>query len=108
MVGGYRGNAHDRSEWHPQRWYILLDMETKRKINPRNLCIIELSCSEWRHATTSAELKLLRLRLTLLNPGRADFVAGTTTADALFVIHASDAVPARLTVAFATSLKDDV
>ena len=61
-----------------------------------------------RHAITSAELKLLRLRLTLLSPGRPDLVAGTMTTDALFVIHASDVVPTRLTAALATSLNDDV
>lgn len=59
-------------------------------------------------ATTSAELKLLRLRLTLLSPGRADFVAGTTTAEAFVVIQASEAAPPRLRVAaLATSLSDD-
>ena len=60
------------------------------------------------HATTSAELKLLRLRLTLLSPGRSDLVAGNTTTDALFVIHASDVVPTLLTVAFVMSLNDEV
>jgi len=63
--------------------------------------------NEWHHATTSAELKLLRLRLTLLSPGRADFVAGTITADGLLVSHASDVLPVRFTVVFATSLNDD-
>ena len=42
------------------------------------------------HATTSAALKLLRRRLMGRSPGRSDFVPGTTTADALFVIQ-SDA-----------------
>lgn len=50
----------------------------------------------WCYATTSAALKLLRRRRTLLNPGRSDLVAGMTTALALFVIHASElaALPA--------------
>ena len=41
------------------------------------------------YATTSAELKLLRLRLTLLNPGLSDFVPGLTTALELVFIQAS-------------------
>lgn len=85
-----------------------LPRHENQKIDPQNLCISGSSCNEWRHAITSAELKLLRLRLTLLSPGRADFVAGITTADVLFLIHASDVVPARFTVALATSLNDDV
>jgi hypothetical protein len=42
------------------------------------------------HATTSAALKLLRRRLTLRRPGLPDLVEGVRTADALFVIHASE------------------
>jgi hypothetical protein len=58
-----------------------------------------------RQAITSAELKLLRLRRTFLNPGRPDF--GTTTAATLFATQASDvAVAVRLR--FATSLNEDV
>lgn len=87
----------------PQKWYT--PAQHGKDIKATSMQIVS---SESDHATTSAELKLLRLRRTLLSPGRADFVAGTTTADALFVIQASDVVPARLTVAFATSLKDDV
>jgi hypothetical protein len=60
------------------------------------------------YATTSAELKLLRRRLTLLSPGRADLVAGTTTALAFVVIQASP-VPGRFNVAaVATSLKEEM
>ena len=56
-------------------------------------------------ATTSAELKLLRLRRTFLRPGRPDF--GTTTAATLFATQASGvAVAGRLR--FATSLNEDV
>src|SRR6266550_884103 len=45
------------------------------------------------HTITSAALKLLLRRLTLLSPGRpVVFEAGSTTADALFVIHASDGI----------------
>ena len=40
------------------------------------------------YATTSAALKLLLLFRTLRSPGRPDLVAETTTADALFFIHA--------------------
>jgi len=42
------------------------------------------------YTMTSAELKLLLLRLTFLNPGRpVVFEAGTTTLAALFVIQVS-------------------
>jgi len=59
------------------------------------------------HATTSAELKLLRRRRTFLSPGLSDLDPGTTTALALFVIHASEARPAFLSiVAEATSLSE--
>jgi len=59
------------------------------------------------HATTSAELKLLRRRRTLLSPGLSDLDPGTTIALGLFVIHASEAVPAILSVAAeATSLRE--
>lgn len=60
-------------------------------------------------ATTSAELKLLRLRRTLLSPGRVDFDAGTTTAAVLFATQASELrVPLRLKpFTVATSLSDD-
>jgi len=58
-------------------------------------------------ATTSAELKLLLRRRTLLNPGRTDFEAGTTTAAVLFATQASEAVvPVRFKLT--TSLIDDV
>jgi len=61
------------------------------------------------HATTSAALKLLLRRRTLLNPGLSDLDPGTTTALALFVIHASEAAPAILSVAAeATSLSECV
>jgi hypothetical protein len=61
------------------------------------------------HATTSAELKLLRRRRTFLRPGLSDLDPGTTTALALFVIHASDAAAAFLSVAAeATSLSEFV
>lgn len=61
------------------------------------------------HATTSAELKLLRRRRTLLNPGLSDLDPGTTTALALFVIQASDAASAILSVVTeATSLREFV
>jgi len=50
-------------------------------------------------AITSAELKLLRLRRTLLRPGRPDFEVGATTAATLFATHASGVVVAvRLSV----------
>lgn len=46
------------------------------------------------YTTTSAELKLLRRRLTFLSPGRpVSFEAGTTTVDALFAIHVSHSTP---------------
>lgn len=61
------------------------------------------------YATTSAALKLLRRRRTLLSPGLSDLDPGTTTALALFVIHASEAAPAILSVtAEATSLSEFV
>ena len=43
------------------------------------------------YATTSAALKLLRRRRTLLNSGRSDFEPGTTTAEGSLFIHASGA-----------------
>lgn len=60
-------------------------------------------------ATTSAELKLLRLRRTLLSPGRVDLDAGTTTAAVLVATQASELrVPLRLKLfTFTTSLSDD-
>jgi hypothetical protein len=65
--------------------------------------------SGWHYATTSAELKLLRRRRTLLKPGLSDLDPGTTTALGLFVIHASEAAPAILSVAAeATSFSEFV
>jgi len=59
--------------------------------------------SQKGHATTSAALKLLRLRLTLLNPGLSVLDAGITNLLVLFVIHASNAVPGRFSVAAAAT-----
>jgi len=62
---------------------------------------------DYHQAITSAELKLLRLRRTLLRPGRPDFEVGTTTAATLFATHASDvAVAVRLRLA--ASLNEEV
>lgn len=44
----------------------------------------------------------------LRSPGRSDFVAGTTTAAVLLVIHASLAPPIFRVAAFATSVSDEV
>lgn len=63
------------------------------------------------YAITSAELKLLRLRLTFLSPGRSDLDPGLTTAAAFVFIHASDVgavVPFLRVALVATSLSDDV
>ena len=61
----------------------------------------------YHQAMTSAELKLLRLRRTLLRPGRPDFAVGTTTAATLFATHASGvAVAVRLR--FATLLNEEL
>lgn len=57
-----------------------------RKQNNKEVSHIRKRC----YATTSAALKLLLLRLTGRGPGRCVFEAGTTTADAPVVIHASD------------------
>jgi len=63
------GNAHDENQ-------------EKKQEKPRT------------YTMTSAELKLLRLRLTFLSPGwPVFFEAGTTTVDALFVIHVSHSTP---------------
>ena len=56
-----------------------------------------------RYATTSAALKLLRLRRMLRRPGRSDFDAGTTTDDALFATQVPDEAAAALTIAAATA-----
>ena len=55
------------------------------------------------HATTSAALKLLRLRRTLRRPGRSDFEAGTTPEEALFATQVPDAARADFVIAAATA-----
>lgn len=56
-----------------------------------------------RYATTSALLKLLLLRLVVLNPGRSDFPFGTTTSPAL-LIHPSAVFAFFSVTELATSL----
>jgi hypothetical protein len=58
-------------------------------------------------ATTSAALKLLRLRRIGLKPGLSDLEPGTTIAFVLWVIQPSPVVPFKFSVAaFATSLSE--
>jgi len=52
---------------------------------------IKQQISRLCYATTSAELKLLRRRRTLLSNGRSDLEPGTTTAEGSLFIHASGA-----------------
>lgn len=61
------------------------------------------------YATTSALLKLLRLRRTLRKPGRSLFDAGSMTWLAFAVIHASSlpaSLPAFILAAVVTSFKE--
>ena len=75
------------------------------------------STTRHTYTITSAALKLLLRRLILLRPGRpVVFEVGSTTTDALFVIHASDSIAGDPFPAFfppvvgeiLTSLNDDV
>jgi len=77
VEGGKRGDVQINTCWRYNYGYPegMSDLIIWTNIN-----IKYCSWSRTDHATTSAALKLLRLRLTGLKPGRSDFVAGTTTA----------------------------
>ena len=82
-------------------WMIAGSTRTKQDSNRYDTS--DARSQSRHHATTSAELKLLLLRRTLRRFGRSNFVPGTTTAAALFVIQVPTALAADFTAATAAA-----